>query len=330
MSGRLGYVTFSDILGWKGIWRSGDYSCLDKIIAIKEKLEKKKNFIKYKDVLEILDELSILKVNDKDLAEYQLLKEAILNEKDIKITINTIIDKYLQKVNDIIKEKIKIKQSESDIKQEIKKFLNNKKDNLINIGLNNEIDKSKIEELLKDNESRKINLRIVELLKDKDVYIKIDLISDTFVITSEEEGKSSNERLIHLEICKELILECLNNELLIRGATAYGKYYNKNTVYVGPAIDESASWHEQGDEIGIFLTKSAELKDNSEIQDILKKHTVNVKRGKLENALVIDWTKGEKQFYDKFKKESPFLPEIALKYINSEKFLKNNKLKIIE
>ncbi len=333
MDKKIGYVTFADILGWKGIWRNGNYSCLEKIIKIKERLEKKKNTIKYLEALEILKEIEKLSKEDEKTINYQLLKDKLLREEEVDENITKIIDEYFNKIYEILKEKFKTSTPKEEVQEELKNFFYDKKNNLINVELEKQINQYGIEKIAQEPKDlktiREMIREVSKAIKMKDVYIKIDLISDTFVITSERKGEDSNERSIHLEVCKELILECLNEGLLVRGATAYGEYYNKATVYVGPAIDESASWHEQGDEIGIFLTKSAELKDASLIENTLIKHTVNVKKGKLEDALVIDWSKGEEKFYDKFRKESPFLPEIALKYINSQKFLDKQKIEKI-
>ena len=37
-------------------------------------------------------------------------------------------------------------------------------------------------------------------------------------------------------------------------------------VYIGQAVDEAASWHEKGEEIGIFYTPSARLKLDEEVK----------------------------------------------------------------
>jgi len=94
---------------------------------------------------------------------------------------------------------------------------------------------------------------ILEKEFDKELEEKkynISLISDTFIVFSKELELSNN-------LSKKLIELCLENDLVIRGAISYGECYNKDTVYVGPAVDEAASWHDEGEEIGIFCTPSA-------------------------------------------------------------------------
>lgn len=146
-------------------------------------------------------------------------------------------------------------------------------------------------------------------------FYNINLISDTFVIFSED-FKQSNE------LSKNLIEQCLEKGLLIRGATSYGECYNKDMVYVGQAVDEAASWHEKGEEIGIFYTSSAKL--NIKLNDIeLEKYflisdEVNTKIGKIKTYFINWYNKTtEKNFYEIMKKEIIY-PEISLKYFNTE------------
>ena len=150
-------------------------------------------------------------------------------------------------------------------------------------------------------------------------FYNINLISDTFVIFSED-FKQSNE------LSKNLIEQCLEKRLLIRGATSYGECYNKDMVYVGQAVDEAASWHEKGEEIGIFYTSSARLSINLSDLELEKYHLkndeVNTKNGKIKTYF-INWYNEttEKKFYEIMIKEIIY-PEISLKYFNTENRLK--------
>ena len=150
-------------------------------------------------------------------------------------------------------------------------------------------------------------------------FYNINLISDTFVIFSED-FKQSNE------LSKNLIEQCLEKGLLIRGATSYGECYNKDMVYVGQAVDEAASWHEKGEEIGIFYTSSARLSINLSDLELEKYHLkndeVNTKNGKIKTYF-INWYNEttKKKFYEIMIKEIIF-PEISLKYFNTENRLK--------
>jgi len=163
-----------------------------------------------------------------------------------------------------------------------------------------------------------IKNKLEEEFKDKKESYKINLISDTYVIYAKEQELSN-------KLSKRLIELCLENDLLIRGATSYGKFYNNDMVYIGQAVDDAASWHEKGEEIGIFYTPSARLNEkisNSKLEEIfLINGEVNTKNGKIETFFV-NWYSEEnkKNFYNIMKNEI-ITPDISLKYFNTEKKL---------
>ena len=144
---------------------------------------------------------------------------------------------------------------------------------------------------------------------------KINLISDTYVIYSKELELSN-------KLSKRLLELCLINGLLIRGATSYGKFYNNDMVYIGQAVDEAASWHEKGEEVGIFYTSSARLSknlsDNELEKYLLINDEVNTKIGKIKTYF-INWYNDitERNFYNIMKNEV-INPEYSLKYFNTE------------
>ena len=163
-----------------------------------------------------------------------------------------------------------------------------------------------------------IKNKLEEEFKDKKESYKINLISDTYVIYAKEQELSN-------KLSKRLIELCLENDLLIRGATSYGKFYNNDMVYIGQAVDDAASWHEKGEEIGIFYTPSARLNEkisNSKLEEIfLINGEVNTKNGKIETFFV-NWYSEEnkKNFYNIMKNEI-ITPDISSKYFNTEKKL---------
>ena len=162
-------------------------------------------------------------------------------------------------------------------------------------------------------------LTIKNELKDeittKNNSCSINLISDTFIIYSKTFEISS-------KISKKLMELCLENNLVIRGAISYGECYNRDTVYLGPAVDEAASWHDVGEEIGIFYTPSARLSMQNKIDFKnfnLLKGDIKLKSGKLE-TFFINWYDEEKNkdnFYNIMKNEI-ITPDISLKYFNTE------------
>lgn len=158
----------------------------------------------------------------------------------------------------------------------------------------------------------------------------ITLISDTFIV-------ASDDIKIHNKLCKDLISFCLKEELLIRGATAYGEYLSEEMIYIGEAVDEAASWHELAEEVSIFYTISARLKleeimenmEEEEKKEYLKdieliNSEVQLKKGKMGTYLIswIDDEENRTQFKEIMKKEIIY-PELALKYLNTEKQINN-------
>lgn len=290
MKEKIGYVTFADILGWKGIWINRKDEALESIINIKKELsDRAKSLVQKRKKLEFVNLFLEL---DSSLvtSNFDLDAEKFFEENFQKL----ISENDLEEFKNFLEKKIFL-QDRDNFENEVKEFLN--------------------------------------------MELNIDLISDTFVITSEASNKKV-ERRLHNQINKYLINLCLKKELLIRGATAYGKYYKQDFVFLGPAIDEAASWHELGNEIGIYQTKTAELQKDDGYkwfknsldeemetdceEGIIIEHKINLKNGRLD-VLFIDWSEFNEDFKKVYLKQTPFLPEIAPKYINSQFFLDKKK-----
>ena len=156
----------------------------------------------------------------------------------------------------------------------------------------------------------------------KEKKYSISLISDTFIVFSEEWELSN-------KISKKLMELCLENELPIRGAISYGECYNRDTVYVGQAVDEAASWHDEGEEIGIFCTPSAKQEIINNDYD-LPEDFIKLKSGEI-NTFFINWYNKEtkKKFDELFSKIDKSSIKVYLKYLNTEKkfdkYLKEEK-----
>ena len=177
-----------------------------------------------------------------------------------------------------------------------------------------------------------IKHKLEEEFKEEEENYKINLISDTYVIFSK--NFQINGRL-----SKRLIELCLKNDLLIRGATSYGKFYNNDMVYIGQAVDEAASWHEKGEEIGIFYTSSAKLsiKEGNSIEyelknSYLKKGTIKTKLGEIKTYYINWYNKETKKDFYRIMKDEVISPDISSKYLNTEESIekhlnvKSNKL----
>ncbi len=273
MNNKKGYVTFADILGWKGIWKI------------------KNNPVE--ELLSIRDEVN----------EY--IKEILF-----KYEINIIESKFNQYYSDDIQRKTKVG-GRIDIEKEI---LSNIKNIAESTNFKKEFNKLK-------------------------VYINLELISDTFVITSYSE-EFKKETFIHTRISQQLINSCLKHQLLIRGATSYGEYYKDNLVFVGPAIDDAASWHELSEEIGIYFTPKAllsmnnnnivkenfkeiefyykvdEKQPNKKLGDIVFWNSPKLKIQSF-NTYMINWKDSGEYFMDAINQYGTILPDVYKKIVFS-------------
>lgn len=110
-------------------------------------------------------------------------------------------------------------------------------------------------------------------------------------------------------------------------------------VYIGQAVDEAASWHEKGEEIGIFYTSSAKLsiKEENSIEyelknSYLKKGTIKTKLGEIKTYYINWYNKETKKDFYRIMKDEVISPDISSKYLNTEESIekhlnvKSNKL----
>ncbi|TDS27002.1 hypothetical protein BY453_13010 [Halanaerobium congolense] len=161
-------------------------------------------------------------------------------------------------------------------------------------------------------------------------------ISDTIVIFTPEGNMNSQEILEHHGyICMEAIKKSIKKEIPLRGATAYGEFSVKENIFVGPAIDEVAAWHELTSWIGVIMTPSAffEIDSNLKLENWMI-YSPPIK-GKMKwDTYCVNWpsiwsnkaNEHEKirELKNNFKIMGPFLPEYADKYINTLKFFKKH------
>ena len=272
---KVGYVTFADILGWKGIWQTlGKEEPVEKLLRI------------HKNMKECVDK--VISKYCQYLVENEL--KGLFDQGDKIVTnagyekmVSYYIDSKINKGGLTEAERKKIREDEKRIKEELEKFK---------------------------------------------VDISIELISDTFVITSSSPNYKY-ETLLHTFVAQNIVIMCLQEGLLVRGATSYGEYYKEKLIFVGPAIDDAASWHELGEEIGIYFTPKAMLllenkktydEDvevyNLKLTEILKKDAPVLKVEAFKTYMV-DWSSMEEAYANIALKYNTILPGIHKKIINS-------------
>ena len=169
-----------------------------------------------------------------------------------------------------------------------------------------------------------IKSKLEEEFKDEKENYKINLISDTYVVFAKNFQ-------INNKLSKRLIELCLKNDLLIRGVTSYGKFYNNDMVYIGQTVDEAASWHEMGEEIGIFYTSSAKLSIDEENpieyelkNSYLRKGTIKTKLGEIKTYYINWYSKETKKDFYRIMKDEVISPDISSKYLNTEKSMEKH------
>ncbi|AKJ39875.1 hypothetical protein [Methanosarcina barkeri] len=162
-------------------------------------------------------------------------------------------------------------------------------------------------------------------------------ISDTIAIftpCTEEEFSIAID--IHGLLCQWIIPHSIEAEIPVRGATAFGEFEIKDSIFVGKAVDEAASWHEQSDWIGVHLTPSAEYLFNVGSNPRWIEFTPPSKTPLKCKLHCVNWipnwqdeTKDRDIEYikEKFRRLGPIVPELAGKFANTLQFIKDIKAK---
>ena len=183
---------------------------------------------------------------------------------------------------------------------------------------------------------------------NKDIKMELFIISDTIILLTynkklENDKKDLKKGLqlsLHAEITAKIINKGISNNILIRGATSYGKYsFSENElIFMGEAIDEAAEWHENVDWCGVILTPKAQMeldlilnneKNMDKIPKIIKKlreYWINYNKIPLKSRNVnlkyaLKWSKNKNHIISKLKESGPYTVNIAGKYLNTIEFI---------
>jgi hypothetical protein len=178
---------------------------------------------------------------------------------------------------------------------------------------------------------QRIEFKMKEYTIEKIPYSKFFMlsrlisISDTIAIFTPKTSMISDLELIelHAKICSYILEESVTSLFAIRGAITYGLYNYRGNIMIGPGIDESASWHEKGDWIGVILSPSAEFKinDQLQLQNIVKYENIPFKEKLPKLKYCVNWNV-KLCVLDKLIQETKAMtPDIASKYINTRNFI---------
>ncbi|MBX2978664.1 MAG: hypothetical protein KF905_05155 [Flavobacteriales bacterium] len=165
--------------------------------------------------------------------------------------------------------------------------------------------------------------------------VEVLTISDTIAITCHGELDESVELLSY--VGNYLIINGIGCHLPLRGALSYGLFKSSSNVLLGPAVDEVASWYENSEWIGGFLTPSASLKvniDNFVYPHLLVRHDVPTKNGTYKNGLCLNWpivwaseenaVEARDRFISHILNLGPSMPEVYSKLSNTIDFYDKN------
>ncbi len=156
-------------------------------------------------------------------------------------------------------------------------------------------------------------------------------LSDTIVITSP--GPAQKALAYHCVLAAMAIASAFTKGIPLRGAISYGSFYIENernarydSLLIGPAVDEVASWYEAADWIGSLLTPSASFRWNQEGSKgsiYVVEYAVPIKGQGRQTTRCVDWIryvpKGllSKGFLDM---ACVITPDLAAKYQNTLDF----------
>lgn len=186
----------------------------------------------------------------------------------------------------------------------------------------------------KTNDSEKILSSLIDDIRKfaRGSNSQVKSISDTIAIFTSENDMESHKMLEHHGyLCMEAIKKSIKKEIPVRGATAYGNFSLKENIFVGPAIDEVAAWHELVSWIGVIMTPSAflEVASDKKMENWLM-YQPPMKNKMNWSTFCANWpsiwsnkvndNEKIKELKNNFKIMGPFLPEYADKYINTLKF----------
>lgn len=178
-------------------------------------------------------------------------------------------------------------------------------------------------------------------------YVKIVLISDTILIYSDNEEllkkdifdnikrRIATNLMIHGYIIKHILEKGASEKIFFRGATSVGEFQAGENSYVGPAIDEAASWHEECDWMGVVLAPSAQIYSEFVPNEILSKDGFNIRdywceydkiplkrKSSLKYALRWNLYRTKEDIFEIIQASVPLNPNIADKYLNTLEYMK--------
>ena len=192
---------------------------------------------------------------------------------------------------------------------------------------------------------------LLELLKEiqklcREKKLTFISVSDTIAIFSRCAKRNNDEENYkelkkHAEICSKILDISAKKGFPLRGAVTIGEYTYKGNVFMGPGIDECASWYEETDWLGVIFAPSAQfvIDDYRKTKDTTEKNReaklsitwnddqivyyshIPLKKGLSGIKYCVAWGKEETILNEVLKNTVSLSKEIAVKYMNTNEYL---------
>ncbi len=158
---------------------------------------------------------------------------------------------------------------------------------------------------------------------------RVMIISDTIVIFTETTSINPSDAIeLHGNLCSQAIPNSIKKGIPLRGSTSFGETIisNINSIYAGKAIDEAASWHENANWIGVFMSPSANFifeKADSKYWTEYCPPLKNISNYKTYSVKWFDTSSSSdlRSIKKDFIQLSPIVPDILNKFTNTIEYI---------
>lgn len=162
---------------------------------------------------------------------------------------------------------------------------------------------------------------------------RVFTISDTIILHAEGDATKTMELIGGC--CATVIAHALIEGFYVRGALGYGRYVVSEHSFVGPIVDEVASWYEGTDIVGACLTPQGKRTIDEAPErptDVFVERIVPVKGATTMPILCVNWPKIMAQhiapvevmgYYDAARKDLVITPDVQVKLHWGEMFIKD-------
>lgn len=130
----------------------------------------------------------------------------------------------------------------------------------------------------------KVTLSRKHLSMDEMLDIKLYTFSDTYMLFTESQISNIDEDPLRFafpsiisELASSLFIFALRNKIFLRGAISHGKFYSDDNLFIGPAVDDAASYIDKADWIGLMFTPSASIRVN-EVKKMMERNFPDIYR----------------------------------------------------